>query len=43
MAIISGTAQLAAARRFSDLVLSDVGREILVRYGFSVGESENQP
>lgn len=43
MAIISGTAQLAAARRFSDLVMSNVGREILVRYGFSVGESENRP
>jgi molybdate transport system substrate-binding protein len=43
MAIINGTEQLEAARRFSELVMSDVGREILVRYGFSVGGAEKRP
>ncbi|MFM8393534.1 MAG: molybdate ABC transporter substrate-binding protein [Acidobacteriota bacterium] len=42
MAIITGTSQPERARQFSELVLSEVGREILARYGFSVADAESR-
>jgi molybdate transport system substrate-binding protein len=43
LAIIKGSTQLELARRFSDLVKSKTGQQILVKYGFSQDGLESQP
>ena len=42
MAIVTGTTQLERARQFNELVMSEAGREILIRYGFSVSGAESR-